>query len=123
MPTERKPKKYDKKRFVVATLRKASLRWPARNEAKKLARIERGFYKCNACEKAFGPKEIHVDHIKPVVSIKEGFINWDEFIDGLFCEIENLQVLCTHCHASKTLIESEIRKKYKNGSNRRSNRK
>lgn len=58
-------------------------------------------YLCAVCRKDFPSKEVQVDHIVPVVSSK-GFTTWDDYINRLFCEKENLQVLCLECHGSKT---------------------
>lgn len=56
---------------------------------------------CNACKLDFPQKEVEVDHIKEIGREK----SWDEFIEGLFCEQDNLQVLCKPCHKEKTLKE------------------
>lgn len=52
---------------------------------------------------------MQVDHIKPVVSPTKGFQSWDDFIDKLYCEKDNLQVLCKSCHKEKTLKEKKKR--------------
>lgn len=103
---------YDKmlKKFLIPLLRKKSLYWPARNEALKLARVERGLYKCNNCEKLFGRTEVHADHIKSVINVKTGFTTWDNYIKSLFCDVSNYSILCIPCHNSKTLIEQNLRK-------------
>jgi hypothetical protein len=56
---------------------------------------------------------IFVDHINPIVDPIEGFITWDEYIDRMFCEKDNLQLLCGECHDKKTLAERELRTKGK----------
>lgn len=99
--------------FLRPVLRNASLRWPARNECLKLARVARGLYKCNMCKEDFARSEIHVDHIDSVISVKENFKSWDDFINRLFCNISNLQALCESCHSAKSQIENEMRKHYK----------
>jgi len=68
-------------------------------------------YKCAKCKKHFVAADVQVDHILPVVSTTEGFVRWDLFIDSIFCEIENLQVLCKPCHKVKTELEKAERKK------------
>lgn len=113
MAKGRKPKKYNKKTFVIASLRRASIRWPPRNEALKLARVSRGLYKCSSCGLVFKKKEVHLDHINPVVSPEHGFTGYDDFIERLFCEAEGFQLLCKNCHQIKTLLEDELRKVYK----------
>lgn len=100
------------KAFIIHTLRRASYRWYARNEALRLSRVERGFYKCAACKQTFARKEVQIDHINPVVKIT-GFTTWDDYINRLFCPVEGLQILCLTCHDSKTLIEQNRRKKHK----------
>lgn len=107
------PKKIDwnKKRiaFVKQALRRYSLRWPARQEAIKAARIDRGKYKCALCERIVGPNDFNVDHIIPVDDVNTGFTTWDSYIDRLLCEPSNLQLLCTTCHDAKTLQETFLR--------------
>ncbi len=106
---------YDKqlKRFLIPLLRRKSLHWPARNECKRQARRDRGFYECKSCKKLFGHKEVEIDHIIPVINIKTSFTNWDDYIKSLYCDISNLSCLCKNCHASKSAIETVMRDKNK----------
>jgi 5-methylcytosine-specific restriction endonuclease McrA len=100
-------------------LRAGYRKWPARFEALAKAKCGRKtnkatgrmaeHYKCNKCKKEFPAKDVQVDHIKPVVDPKEGFKDWNVFIDRLFCGVENLQVLCTGCHDLKTAKERKVR--------------
>lgn len=60
-------------------------------------------YRCAACKEEFTQKDVEVDHTIPIGKDK----TWDEFIDGLFCEQENLQVLCKPCHKVKSLKEKK----------------
>jgi len=99
-----------KKNFVKQSLRRASYRWPFKHMAKNDQRIERGFYRCQSCNGAFGPKEINLDHIEAVEDIKTGFAGWDKFIDRLFTRTKGFQVLCLPCHDAKTLVENEQRR-------------
>jgi 5-methylcytosine-specific restriction endonuclease McrA len=61
-------------------------------------------YQCNSCKKWFAEKNINVDHTIPV-----GALNCAEdlpgFVNRLFCEVDNLQVLCSGCHNIKTQKE------------------
>jgi 5-methylcytosine-specific restriction endonuclease McrA len=68
-------------------------------------------YRCAKCKKLFVAADVQVDHIKPVVDPKKGFTTWDVYIDRMFCEIENLQVLCKADHKVKTDQEKLERKK------------
>ena|ERR1700733_6312900 len=102
------------KNFLVNKLRRASYQWPPRRQAIANARVERGKYQCNICEgKEFGPKDIQLDHIYPVVDEEVGFIDFNTYIDRLFCDASGFQVLCRPCHATKTFFEQEIRKQVK----------
>ena len=103
------------KSWLVQKLRRISYQWPARKAAKKAARVSRGKYECAMCkdagvEKLYGPKEIVLDHIEPVISVEEGFIDWNNYIVRLFCEESGFQVLCKSCHDIKTYLENDIRK-------------
>lgn len=57
-------------------------------------------YLCAKCRKDFPKTSVQVDHIEEVVLDK--FTTWDEFIERLFCNSDNLQVLCIPCHKKKT---------------------
>jgi hypothetical protein len=96
------------------------MRWPPRNNAKKEARVDRGMYLCNLCQKEVPVtvklkdkrvNNVTVDHIDPVVNPKTGFNTWEEYVTRLFVEEEALQVLCKKCHDTKTKEERESKKK------------
>lgn len=99
-----------RKRYVIAALRKASLWWPERTKAKGLARVDRGLYRCAICMELFGPKEIQLDHIAPIVP-ETGWDGFGNYIRRLFCAAEELQVLCRRCHGKKTKSEKSSRAK------------
>ena len=101
------------KTFLTGYLRRASLAWPARNEALTDARTSRGWYKCAMCQEDYKREQVDIDHIKPIVSLKDGFTSWDEYIANLFCPKEGFQILCKNCHETKTLIEDQMRMQYK----------
>lgn len=104
--------------FIRSMLRKGSMRWRPKYEAKKAARhpvklpgkTARPVFhsRCANCQKLYPETETAVDHIKPVVDPAIGFTSWDDFINRLYCEEENLQVLCTQCHHEKTQAEKAI---------------
>ena len=62
-------------------------------------------YRCNVCGTYVGSTKVSVDHINPVVSVSEGFIDFNTFIARLFCDSANLQVICDSCHNTKTQTE------------------
>lgn len=108
--------------FIKSTLRGGSRRWAPKNEVKKEARVTRGKYKCKSCNKTVGASKVidgkrvnnvFVDHINPIVDPNTGFTTWDDFIERLFCEKDNLQLLCKSCHDKKSYKEKEIAKKRK----------
>jgi len=110
--------------FVTSTLRAGSRKWPPKYETLNAAKTEKKVnkatgrlaqhYLCAMCEQEYTQKDVQVDHIKPVIDPKKGFVSWDTYIDRMFCEGKNLQVLCKICHAEKTQLEKEISKKYAN---------
>lgn len=109
------------KAFITSTIRSGFRRWPVKFDVLKNALVGKevnpktgrmaNMYKCKKCKGKFTSKEVQVDHIKPVVG-KEGFISWDKFIENLFCEEKNLQVLCLPCHKEKSKKETDQRKKH-----------
>lgn len=97
------------RKFVIATLRRGSLYWPYRSLCLTKARSSRGQYLCAKCQVIFPKKEVSVDHIIPIVALT-GFTTWDDYFNRLFCNSDNLQVLCKKCHQDKTTEEGIIRK-------------
>jgi len=98
------------KAAVFSGLRRLSYRTPMYAEAKRRARIRRGKYLCAKCGNIFGPKQISIDHISPVIALT-GFISFDEYIKRLFVPPEWLQVLCKPCHKEKTKRENRERRR------------
>jgi len=107
----KKPKtlKQRQETFIKAALRRASLRWEGRNQAFVQARIKRGLYKCADCGDGFKRNQVQLDHIDPVIDIKLGSTNWDDYINRLLPDVSGFQVLCENCHDNKTRIEDELR--------------
>jgi hypothetical protein len=105
--------------FIKNTLRRASYRWPGRNEALTAARVARGFYKCAVCSvDSFKRTEVNLDHIEPVVPVEsdwhlaDGSPDWNIFIKRLFVGPQGFQVICINCHDAKTMIEDQMRADY-----------
>ena len=102
--------------FITNALRAATRKWPPKYETLNAAKTEKKInprtkrlgqhYLCAACGQDFPSKDVQVDHISPVVDPSRGFENWDVFIARLFCDRDNLQVLCTACHKLKTSEEN-----------------
>jgi hypothetical protein len=103
--------------FVKNQLRGASWKWAPISEVFTAARVGRGVYRCNKCENNVPLKvvvngkrikNVFVDHILPVVDPDIGWVDWDSFINRLYCEREGLQVLCGQCHDEKTTEEKSV---------------
>lgn len=119
--------------FVKSALRSASRRWPPKYETLAAAYVgkqvnpktkrEGKHYRCASCGGHFPSSTVQVDHIKPVVDPELGFTSWDDVINSMFCEKDNLQVLCKPCHAEKTKLEKEQRSNANQSSGRTSGRK
>lgn len=96
--------------FIRNQLRGGWMRWPVKNAMLAEARVERGFYLCSECgehtpttirENGKKKKGVNVDHIVPATPLT-GEFTWSLFIERLYCERDNLQVLCFKCHNFKT---------------------
>jgi 5-methylcytosine-specific restriction endonuclease McrA len=104
----------------VSALRAATRRYPPKyetlNEAKTEKKVNKKtgrlaqHYRCNACKQEFPAKEVQIDHVIPAIDPKVGFVDWNTFIERLFCTKDNLQCLCTSCHDKKTREEKETKK-------------
>jgi hypothetical protein len=105
-------------------MRRLSLRYPPRIRAanrtketyyitaKNGNQVKRVKFTCEQCgKKDLKAKEKQLDHINPVVDVKEGFTTYEEYFDRLLCEESNWATLCLDCHAKKTLKENEERRK------------
>ena len=61
-------------------------------------------YQCNECKQWYPEKNINVDHIIPAGTLRCSN-DLPGFVERLFCESDNLQVLCSACHDKKTKDE------------------
>jgi hypothetical protein len=96
--------------FVRSNLRRA--RWPVIYQAKKLA--ERKYkgpnkrqqfeYQCAICKEWHMGKDVQVDHIIPCGSLNR-YEDLPEFVRKLYCEVDNLRILCKDCHLIVTYGE------------------
>jgi len=60
---------------------------------------------CEVCGSWVGSTKISIDHKDPVVSVTDGFVDWNEFVARLWCPKSNLQRICDDCHDVKTQAE------------------
>ena len=46
--------------------------------------------------------------VEPITDPAVGFTNWHDYVENMFCEVDNLQVLCLACHKIKCQEETDI---------------
>lgn len=98
--------------FIRSALRQAWSKYPVRYQVLNDARRPykgsdkrtKWEYKCKECKKHFKSKDVQVDHIESAGSLK-CYEDLPDFVRRLFCEADNLQVLCKPCHHIKTQEE------------------
>jgi 5-methylcytosine-specific restriction endonuclease McrA len=104
--------------FIRSALRQKSRWWKPIAKAKESARRkhivpkgskskQRWEYQCAACQNWFAEKGVNVDHKVPAGSLKSA-ADLPGFVERLFCEVDNLQVLCSKCHDQKTEYEKKV---------------
>lgn len=105
------------KSFIKNQLRGATRKWAPIGDCLKAARVSRGLYLCSCCKKhvptsvkvgARRSKNVMVDHIEPIVPVT-GWVSWDSCIERMFCEADNLQLMCKACHDKKSKKEAAER--------------
>lgn len=98
--------------FIRSTLRQKSRWWKPIGQAKDAAKRkykgpnkrQKWEYQCAECSNWFPNTEINVDHRIPAGTLRCAN-DLPGFVERLFCEVDNLQVLCTKCHDKKTQHE------------------
>lgn len=88
---------------------------PMKYEALRRAKIATNQYKCEKCGKIAIYRLIEVDHIAPVVRIKDqpgetSQVKLLHYVTRLNCAPDGLQVLDYECHGSKSRKENKERK-------------
>jgi hypothetical protein len=78
---------------------------PKHNKDGSLAKKPAVQYQCQVCNCWVSSTKVTVDHIEPVISVDEGFVDWNQFVARLFCDKVNLQRICDDCHDAKTQKE------------------
>lgn len=103
--------------FIRSALRQKSRWWKPVSECKQKAkRVYKGSnkrqkfeYQCNHCKNWYAEKNINVDHIIPAGTLTCAN-DLPGFVERLFCEVDNMQCLCTECHNIKTQNERKNKK-------------
>ena len=88
--------------IVRETMFKVRREVPKYNKDGSRAKKDAVQYQCGVCSTWTKSTAISVDHIEPVISVDDGFQDWNTFISRVFCPITNLQVICDDCHQKKT---------------------
>ena len=100
--------------FIRSALRPAWSRYPVKHQflksrqkpysgSDKRTKFE---YYCKECKQTFKGKDVPVDDINPAGSLLKDE-DLPRFVANLFCEVDNLQLLCKECHKKKTAEESK----------------
>ena len=95
--------------FIRSLLRRGFMKYPVKFQVKNEAsrpykgsdKRRKKEYQCAVCSGWFADKEVAVDHIVPCGSLKT-YEDLPKFVATLFCEKENLQIICNTCHQIKT---------------------
>jgi 5-methylcytosine-specific restriction endonuclease McrA len=101
--------------FIRSALRQKSRWWKPIAESKAKAKRkytgpqkgrgkQKWEYQCASCLDWFPDKEVNVDHRIPAGTLRCAN-DLPGFVERLFCEVDNLQVLCSTCHNKKTQDE------------------
>jgi 5-methylcytosine-specific restriction endonuclease McrA len=109
--------------WLIPKLRNIARMWPEKNKARDKAKVRveigkfqngnteyRTMFKCAGCGDNFSREESHTDHVEAVVDPATGFVDWNTYIERLFCDSSNLQILCISCHTSKSISENAERR-------------
>lgn len=109
--------------FIRSALRAAYNKWPPKysviKNSKRPAEQEwynedgrklnvKWEYQCNSCKEWWMQKQISVDHIEPVGTLKD-YDDLPDFVRRLFVDERGLQILCSDCHNKKTQAERKAK--------------
>ena len=102
--------------FIRSLLRRGFMKYPVKYSVKNEAsrpykgtdKRRKKEYQCAVCSGWFADKEVAVDHIVPCGSLKS-YDDLPRFVSTLYCEANNLQVICNTCHQQKSNREREER--------------
>ena len=109
--------------FIRSALRAAYNKWPPKysviKNSKRPAEQEwynedgrklnvKWEYQCNSCKEWWMQKQISVDHIEPVGTLKD-YDDLPDFVRRLFVDEQGLQILCSDCHNKKTQAERKAK--------------
>lgn len=92
--------------WIRSALRSKSLRWKPRTDALELARRpyigpnkrQKYEYQCAICKEWFKAADVVVDHYPKAAGSILSIADIGEFCNNLYCEVDNLRVLCEYDH-------------------------
>ena len=96
--------------FIRSALRSRWLRWIPRSKALEAAKKpykgenkrQKFEYECAICMGRFSQKDVEVDHFPREAGSILNVQDIGEFCNNLFCEVDNLRVVCKYCHSIHT---------------------
>lgn len=119
------------KNKIEAAVRKINRNtWQPRKVVKNRAKVNKSLFRCEHCHcliyegesavnyfnyfEMYAPivvkmEKVEMDHISPVVDPETGWVDWNTWMERLFCPEENWQALCKECHKTKTNSETKVR--------------
>lgn len=95
----------DLRRQVIETAVIEGYSYPGRPRVTK-------WCKCTYCGNPTPKYQVEVDHVEPVVPIDKRLedMTWDDLVNRIWCEINNLKVCCKPCHKEKSKAEGKERR-------------
>lgn len=119
------PKNPKERNLIKGALRRVFSRSDLRREALASARVE-GYTdperkrvtkwgKCTECKAMTPLYLLEIDHKIPVVPIDSSLeeMTWDELVNRIWCDINNLKAVCKSCHRVKSALETKERRRIK----------
>lgn len=96
--------------WIRSALRSRWLRWRPRSLALERARqpysgpnkAQKWVFQCAMCLKRFKAKEVEVDHFPHDAGSIRSIEDVGPFANRLYCEVDNLRVVCKPCHKIHT---------------------
>lgn len=116
---------------IKNNLRRLSLQRREYTQKKNSLKCDKALFSCELCDtliyegaseknyealkEKYAPRKVikckvQLDHIDPVVEVEKGFIDWNTYIERLWCDPANYQGICKQCHADKSKEEMGERK-------------
>lgn len=99
--------------WIRSALRSKSLKWLPRTKAIEASRRpykgpnkqQKWECQCALCKLWFKQKDICVDHYPVAAGSIKNVADIGNFANNLFCEVDNLRVLCVGCHSTWTIAD------------------